>query len=97
MSIYRNNVRKAVRIALLPCLTAAGLLPITAMAQTTLEEITVTARKTEETLQEVPVAITAISGDPSHALEQFVPVVDQVIGLQFGAFARHVGQIAAPR
>jgi iron complex outermembrane receptor protein len=61
MSISRNNVRTAVRIALLPCLTAAGLLPITAMAQTTLEEITVTARKTEESLQEVPVAITAVS------------------------------------
>lgn len=38
-----------------------------------------------------------LSGDPSHALDQFVPVVDQVIGLQFGEFARHVGQIAAPR
>jgi hypothetical protein len=32
-----------------------------------------------------------LSGDPSHALDQFVPVVDQVIGLQFGAFARHAG------
>lgn len=32
-----------------------------------------------------------LSGDPSHALDQFVPVVDQVIGQQFGAFARHAG------
>jgi uncharacterized protein YndB with AHSA1/START domain len=32
-----------------------------------------------------------LSGDPSHALDQFVPVVDQVIGLQFAAFARHAG------
>jgi iron complex outermembrane receptor protein len=63
MSISRNSVRKAVRVALLPCLAAAGLLPITAMAQTALEEITVTARKTEESLQKVPVAISAISGD----------------------------------
>ena len=30
-----------------------------------------------------------LSGDPSHALDQFVPVVDRVIGEQFGAFARH--------
>jgi uncharacterized protein YndB with AHSA1/START domain len=32
-----------------------------------------------------------LSGDPSHALDRFVPVVDQVIGLQFAAFARHAG------
>jgi len=63
MSISRNSVRKAVRVALLPCLTAAGLLPVTAMAQVALEEITVTARKTEETLQEVPVAITAVTSE----------------------------------
>lgn len=61
MSISTSSVRRAVRLSLLPCLTAAGLLPITAMAQTALEEITVTARKTEETLQEVPVAITAVT------------------------------------
>jgi len=32
-----------------------------------------------------------ISGDPSHALDQFAPVVDQVIGQQFGDFARRAG------
>ena len=63
MSISRNSVRKAVRVALLPCLAAAGLLPVTAMAQAALEEITVTARKTQESLQDVPVAITAITAD----------------------------------
>ena len=61
MSISRNSVRTAVRVALWPCLTAAGLLPVTAMAQATLEEVVVTARKVEESLQEVPVAITAVS------------------------------------
>lgn len=35
-----------------------------------------------------------ISGDPTHGLEPFAPVVDQVIGLQFGRFADHVGQLA---
>jgi len=33
-----------------------------------------------------------LSGDPSHALDQFVPVVDRVIGQQFGGLAQHVGQ-----
>jgi len=61
MSKSRNTVRTAVRFALLPCLTAAGLLPVTAMAQATLEEVVVTARKLEESLQEVPVAITAVT------------------------------------
>jgi hypothetical protein len=35
-----------------------------------------------------------ISGDASHKLDQFVPVVDQVIGAQFGAFAAHAAQRA---
>jgi len=33
-----------------------------------------------------------LSGDASHVLDTFVPVVDQVIGLQFGGFARYVGE-----
>jgi hypothetical protein len=32
-----------------------------------------------------------ISGDASHKLDQFVPVVDKVLGLQFGAFAEFAG------
>jgi uncharacterized protein YndB with AHSA1/START domain len=36
-----------------------------------------------------------ISGDASHKLDTFVPVVDQVIGLQFGAFAAYAS--APPR
>jgi uncharacterized protein YndB with AHSA1/START domain len=31
-----------------------------------------------------------LSGDPSHKLDGFIAVVDQVIGLQFGNFARAV-------
>ena len=30
-----------------------------------------------------------ISGDPSHGLDKFAPPVDQVVGLQFGNFARY--------
>lgn len=36
-----------------------------------------------------------ISGDPSHGLEQFAPAVDQVVGLQFGNFARYAASAPA--
>jgi len=35
-----------------------------------------------------------LSGDPSHQLDQFVPVVDQVLGLQFASLASFVGEAA---
>jgi len=63
MSLSSSSVRTAVRAALLPCLATAGLVPVAAMAQTTLEEITVTARKTAENIQSVPVAITAVTAE----------------------------------
>lgn len=37
-----------------------------------------------------------ISGDASHQLDQFAAVVDQVIGQQFGAFARWAGAVRDP-
>ena len=43
--------------------SACGLLPLAAQAQMSLEEVVVTARKREETLQETPIAVTALSGD----------------------------------
>ena len=36
-----------------------------------------------------------ISGDPSHGLDKFVPAVDQVIGQQFGNFARYAASAPA--
>jgi len=33
-----------------------------------------------------------ISGDASHKLDAFIPAVDQVIGLQFGAFAAYASE-----
>jgi hypothetical protein len=36
-----------------------------------------------------------ISGDASHKLDTFVPVVDKVIGLQFGAFAAYASGLQA--
>ena len=35
-----------------------------------------------------------ISGDASHHLDQFAAVVDQVVGQQFGEFARQAGLVA---
>lgn len=58
------GVKAAVRLALLPALAAAtGLASAPVLAQETilLEEVVVTARKTAENIQSVPVAITAIS------------------------------------
>ncbi len=42
---------------------AALLLPITGMAQTIMEEIVVTAQKVEQSVDDVPVAVSAMSGD----------------------------------
>jgi uncharacterized protein YndB with AHSA1/START domain len=33
-----------------------------------------------------------VSGDPAHQLDQLAPIVDQVIGMQFGAFAQDAGE-----
>ena len=66
-------MKKTGRFLLRGCRTAllagCALLPVQTMAQTTppasvgLSDIVVTARKTEERLQDVPVAITALSSE----------------------------------
>jgi uncharacterized protein YndB with AHSA1/START domain len=33
-----------------------------------------------------------VSGDPAHKLDTLAPIVDQVIGMQFGGFAREAGK-----
>ena len=56
------NHRSPAYLALVSC----ALLPATTWAQSergfTLQEVTVTARRTEESLQSTPIAITAVSG-----------------------------------
>lgn len=42
---------------------AAALIPVGAAAQEVIEEVVVTARKRAETIQEVPVAVSALSGE----------------------------------
>ncbi len=32
-----------------------------------------------------------VSGDPAHQLDRLAPIVDQVLGMQFGAFAQDAG------
>ena len=64
----KNSMISAIWKSLLALAPAVGLVALApaAVAQTgasdALEEITVTARKREESLQEVPIAVTAISG-----------------------------------
>ena len=43
--------------------TSVGLVPTVALGQSALEEVVVTARKREETLQETPVAVSAFTGE----------------------------------
>jgi hypothetical protein len=33
-----------------------------------------------------------VSGDPAHKLDGLAPIVDQVLGMQFGAFAADAGK-----
>jgi len=33
-----------------------------------------------------------VSGDPAHKLDALAPIVDQVLGMQFGAFAQEAGK-----
>lgn len=44
-------------------ITSVGLIPAVAFGQSVLEEVVVTARKREETLQETPVAVSAFTGE----------------------------------
>ncbi len=48
--------------------TSIGYIPMVALGQDALEEVVVTARKREESLQETPVAVSAFTGDNLEAL-----------------------------
>jgi iron complex outermembrane receptor protein len=100
------NDKRASRNLLLAAAIAAAL-PAPAFAQqaaTAMEEIVVTARKREETLQDVPIAVTSLSGDQLQAvgveditaLSQSVPNVtlenSRATNSTLTAFIRGVGQ-----
>lgn len=81
-----------------------GVLPQVAQAQLVLEEVVVTARKREESLQETPLAVSALSGDSLSELgmttiadlTRVVPNVDLYTGNGTtgagNAFIRGIGQ-----
>ncbi len=58
-----TNIKAGLLGASALAILATSQAPLPAVAQGALEEITVTARKREETLQEIPLAITAFSRD----------------------------------
>jgi iron complex outermembrane receptor protein len=59
----RCHFRSAIAAAMLPCAALDATLSAPVYAQGMLEEVIVTARKREESLQETPIAVTALSGD----------------------------------
>ncbi len=60
-----NSTKRLLVTSITAALSAGsiGLIPISASAQMVLEEVVVTARKREESLQDIPIAVTALSGD----------------------------------
>jgi iron complex outermembrane receptor protein len=58
-----NHNRKLLLSALLAALGLTGEAPVALAQQGALEEVVVTARRREESLQETPVAVTALSAD----------------------------------
>src|SRR5260221_12680677 len=59
----RPRLRRAGTALLATAAVVAGVLPLLAQADTALEEIVVTAQRRVERLQDVPLAITALSAD----------------------------------
>jgi len=77
----------ALRFAVCPLITIA-LLPVVASAQV-LEEIVVTAQKREQNLQEVPISVTAFTGEQIDALgiTDYTEITQQIPGLQLNAWS----------
>ena len=89
--MINKSIATAIRKTLGSTIAIAGAVGFTMPAQAqepeahALEEITVTARKVEENLQETPIAITAITGDALQERQVFrTDMLDQVVpNLQF--------------
>lgn len=69
-------------------ISAMLVVPTTLIAQI-LEEIVVTAQKREENMQDVPVAVTAYTGEQVDALgiKDFTEIIQQMPGLQLSAWS----------
>ena len=85
--IFRKRIL-AVQLSAALAITSVGLIPTVALGQAMLEEVVVTARKREESLQETPVAVTAFTGQSLEELgltnisdlTKVVPNVDMYSG-----------------
>tara|TARA_B110000503_G_scaffold866_1_gene1159 strand:- start:3152 stop:5707 length:2556 start_codon:yes stop_codon:yes gene_type:complete len=85
--IFRKRIL-AVQLSAALAITSVGLFPTVALGQAMLEEVVVTARKREESLQETPVAVTAFTGQSLEELgltnisdlTKVVPNVDMYSG-----------------
>jgi len=77
----RSKVSEAVFVAL-----SASAISVSAHAQSTIEEVVVTATKRAESLQDVPIAVTAITGDDLEKLgiTNFSDYVMQLPGVTAG-------------
>lgn len=76
---------------------AAGLPPTPSYAQGAIEEITVTARKRAESLQDVPIAVSAFTGNAlkNKGVVNVAQVADYTPGLEMDATAAISGSSAA--
>ena len=85
-SVEHGRVISAMEPRLLRFEAALG--PLQEMAVTAV--LTVALEPTESGTKAV--VTYRVSGDASHAIDQFAPVVDRVVGQQFGAFAAYASR-----
>ena len=60
---FEKNVYQLAKLFIAGAVTATMLAPLPALAQTVLEEIVVSARKREVSLQDAPIAVSVLSGE----------------------------------
>ena len=100
--MFNNRILTTLSPYAMCCAIAAStsMLPLPSAAQTaTLEEVVVTARKRQETLQEAPLAISALSGDQLRTeglrnlsdLARVIPNLDVATDAQAQIYIRGVG------
>ncbi len=80
--------RSLLNLKSLSALVATCVLPASGHAQV-LEEVVVTAQKREQSLQEIPVSVSALSGDQLEALgvTELTEITQQIPGLQLNAWS----------
>ena len=82
----KNKMKKSQK-SLLAIAVSAALAPVSVFAQ--LEEVLVTAQKREQNLQDVPIAISAVSEEMIiqtgvHTITDVIPMVSGLTGSDYG-------------